>query len=82
MTKPLSLLILAPAILLAQSAGVNGRWFASADFYGTPINFPMEFSQQGDKLTGNFGGDKLEGTLTGCHGPGRRHLRDHRLCGR
>ena len=34
----------------------------SADFYGTPINFPLELNQQGDKLTGMFGGDKLEGT--------------------
>jgi acetamidase/formamidase len=65
MTKPLPLLVLIPALLPAQSAGVTGRWFASADFYGTPINFSMDLSQQGDKLTGNFDGDKLEGTLTG-----------------
>ncbi len=68
MTKPLFFLLLAlvpPALLLAQSPGVTGRWFAVADFYGTPINFPMELRQQGDKLTGDFGGDKLEGTLTG-----------------
>src|SRR5271157_1543152 len=65
MTKPLSLLILIPALLPAQSPGVTGRWFVSADFYGTPINFSMELSQQGDKLTGNFDGDKLEGSLTG-----------------
>jgi acetamidase/formamidase len=64
MIKPLTLLLV-PAILLAQSPGVTGRWFAAADFYGTPINFPMELNQQGDKLTGNFAGDKLEGTLTG-----------------
>jgi amidase len=25
----------------------------------------MELNQQGDKITGDFGGDKLEGTLTG-----------------
>src|SRR5580658_11261115 len=65
MAKPLSLLLLLPALLSAQSPGVSGRWFAAADFYGTPINFPMELSQQGDKLTGDFGGDKLEGTLNG-----------------
>jgi amidase len=65
MTKTLSLLLLAPALLLAQSPSVTGRWFAVADLYGTPINFPMELSQQGNKLTGNFHGDKLEGTLTG-----------------
>jgi hypothetical protein len=31
-------------------------------FYGMPIDFPMDLSQQGDKLSGNFDGDKLEGT--------------------
>ena len=65
MIKSLSLLLLVPALLLAQPPNLSGRWFAVADFYGTPINFPMELNQQGDKLTGNFAGDKLEGTLTG-----------------
>jgi amidase len=65
MNKPRSLLFLAPALLLAQSGGVTGRWFAAADFYGTTINFPMDLSQEGEKITGNFDGDKLEGTLTG-----------------
>jgi hypothetical protein len=64
MTKTLSLLLLAPA-LLAQSPTVAGRWFATADFYGTPLNFPLELSQQEDKITGTFDADKLEGTLTG-----------------
>jgi amidase len=62
---PLLLLLLLPAVLLAQSPTVSGRWFATADFYGTPINFSLDLSQQGDKLTGSFDGDKLEGTLTG-----------------
>jgi len=37
----------------------------SSDFQGTPLYFRLELTQQGDKLTGNFGGDKLEGTITG-----------------
>jgi len=65
MTKTVSLLLLVPALLPAQSPTVTGRWFAVADFYGTAINFPMDLSQEGDKLTGNFDGDKLEGTLSG-----------------
>jgi amidase len=65
MTKPLSLLLLVPALLPAQPSTVTGRWSSKADFYGAPIDFPMELSQQGDKLTGSFDGDKLEGTLTG-----------------
>jgi hypothetical protein len=51
MIKPLSLLLLIPALLPAQPPAVNGRWFAIADFYGTPINFAMELNQQGDKFT-------------------------------
>jgi acetamidase/formamidase len=58
-------LLLLPAILLAQPVSVTGHWFAVADFYGTPLNFAMELNQQGDKFTGEFGGDKLEGTVTG-----------------
>jgi len=65
MTKFLSLLLLVPALVPAQSPTVTGRWFAAADFYGTPIDFSMKLDQQGDKLTGDFAGDKLEGTLTG-----------------
>ena len=48
----------------AAATGVSGRWTLSADFHGTPIYFAVELKQDGDKLTGNFGGDKLEGTLT------------------
>src|SRR5690242_8178754 len=44
---------------------VTGRWIFSADFYGTPIIYKLELQQQGDKLTGEFGGDKLEGTRNG-----------------
>src|SRR3974390_90041 len=65
MPKLQSLLLLVPALLLAQPPAVTGRWFATADFYGTPIHFSMELNQQGGKFTGNFDGDKLEGTLTG-----------------
>jgi amidase len=65
LSKLLSLLLLVPALALAQPPAVTGRWTTTADFYGTPINVEMELNQQGDKLTGNFGGDKLEGSLTG-----------------
>jgi amidase len=46
-------------------ASVTGRWIVSADYYGTPLNYSMELVQQGEKLTGNFSGDKLEGTISG-----------------
>jgi len=63
--KSLSLLLLIPALVAAQSPSLTGRWFAAADFYGTTLNFSLELSHQENKLTGKFDGDKLEGTLTG-----------------
>lgn len=66
MLRLLFFLLLIPVISAAQTPGLTGKWFVTADFYGTPINFPMELNQQGDKLTGKFGGDKLEGTVSGA----------------
>jgi amidase len=79
MRKVLFLLLVVPGLLLAEysspqggqkpapsaSTSVAGRWVVSADFYGTPLTFPLELTQEGDKLTGNFARDKLEGTLSG-----------------
>jgi amidase len=44
---------------------LSGRWIFNADFYGTPLYFMTDLKQQGNKLTGEFGGDKLEGTVSG-----------------
>jgi acetamidase/formamidase len=51
----------------APDAGgpLNGRWTVTSDFHGTPIYFKLELELHGDKLTGNFDGDKLEGTVSG-----------------
>ncbi|HLJ48908.1 MAG TPA: acetamidase/formamidase family protein [Bryobacteraceae bacterium] len=65
--RKLSLLFLAMAVFPAysQPASLTGHWIITADFYGTPLFFGMELSQQGDNLTGKLNGDKLEGKLTG-----------------
>jgi amidase len=77
MRKALLALFLLTGLLAARSAqtqgtqerlrsannSVAGRWVVTSDFYGTPITFSLELKQDGDKLTGNFDGDKLEGTL-------------------
>jgi hypothetical protein len=63
--KRRSLLFLIPALMVAQSSSLTGKWFVAADFYGTTLNFSLDLSQQENKLTGNFDGDKLEGTFTG-----------------
>ena len=80
MRKFLSSLLLSSSLLLlagvvfAQEAtkqphppdsAIAGRWIVSADFYGSPLYFMMELEQNGEKLSGNFDGDKFEGTITG-----------------
>ena len=54
----------------AATGALSGRWVVNADFFGSPIYFGMLLEQQGEKLTGNFDGDKLEGSVSG----GRIHF--------
>jgi hypothetical protein len=67
MGKSLFLLLLLPAIVSAQSSPpqVAGRWMVSTDFYGAPLDFSFELKQEGDKVTGNFQGAALEGSVSG-----------------
>jgi amidase len=60
------LLFLIPALLFGQQPGsLTGKWVISADFFGTNLLFTLELEQQGSKLTGKLGGDKLEGAING-----------------
>jgi len=66
MRRLLAFLFLASVFLIAQPQNsLTGRWIVTIDFYGTPQIGQMELDQQSDKLTGKFGGDKLEGTVKG-----------------
>ena len=74
MRKAMFLMLFVPGILFAKraqeaarpaSGGVSGRWVVNTDFYGATVYFRMELKQEGEKLSGNFDGDKLEGTLKG-----------------
>jgi amidase len=74
MRKVLFLLLFGPGVLLAQSVqesprqgntGVSGRWIVNTDIFGSTIYYQMQLKQEGEKLSGDFGGDKLEGTLKG-----------------
>jgi amidase len=50
----------------ADAAGpLAGRWLVTADLYGTPIYGRLEIEQEGRKITGQFFGDKFEGSLNG-----------------
>jgi acetamidase/formamidase len=44
---------------------LTGRWLITSDFHGTPVYFRLNLTQSGDKVTGDFDGDKLEGTVKG-----------------
>jgi amidase len=44
---------------------LSGHWIITAEYLGALVNLSVEFKQDGNKLTGNFDGDKLEGTVTG-----------------
>jgi amidase len=66
--------VLGPTAARAQNASrptptgngrASGHWVVTADYLGTPINLSLELIQNGEKLTGNVEGDKLEGSLTG-----------------
>ncbi|HTV08581.1 MAG TPA: acetamidase/formamidase family protein [Candidatus Aquilonibacter sp.] len=42
---------------------LTGKWQVTAEFHGTPMYAPLQLEQAGQKLTGNFHGEKLEGTV-------------------
>src|SRR5258708_14998964 len=49
----------------AAEPALAGRWIVSSDFFGSNLYFGMLLEQDGEKLKGNFDGDKLEGAITG-----------------
>jgi len=61
------LALVAPTIALsAQAQGpLSGRWSITADLHGTPIYMRLDLVEQGGALTGEFDGDKIEGTVHG-----------------
>ena len=48
----------------ARVGGVSGKWLVTGDFNGTPLFFRLELKEEGGKLTGQFDGDKLVGTIS------------------
>jgi len=65
----LLLLGVSPAVRAANSEShapdLTGDWIVNADLWGSSIFYRLELKDEAGKLTGNFGGDKLEGTVTG-----------------
>jgi amidase len=46
---------------------LTGKWQVTAQFQGTTMYAPLQLEQTGTKLTGNFHGNKLEGTVDGAN---------------
>jgi amidase len=69
MTMTLSLVFAAAACASANfvraAEPLSGRWLVTADIHGTPFYGPMEIEQRGQTLTGQFLGEKFEGTVEG-----------------
>ena len=54
------------ATAFAQSPEpLTGHWEVTGDLHGTTFYRSLDLIHQGSKLTGKFGGDKLEGTFDG-----------------
>ncbi len=49
----------------ASPRSLSGRWIVNADFFGTPLYIALQLTQQGEVLSGEIGGDKLEGAVHG-----------------
>src|ERR1700678_1616135 len=58
------LLCFAPACVLAQ-ANISSEWVLRTDLYGNRMYQSMTLKVEGDNLSGDVDGDKLEGTRNG-----------------
>jgi hypothetical protein len=66
------LLALAAVPLLAQAGrplsaakSPTGRWLVTADVHGTPVYISMDIEQQGEKISGTYDGQRLQGSFKG-----------------
>jgi amidase len=60
--KLLSVALLFTAVATAQQSNLTGRWNTSVDTFGTPTTWNLTLDQKDNLLTGELGGDKLEGS--------------------
>ncbi len=64
-------LVLPASMLCAQAspnateASLTGHWTAAADYLGSRLYTSFDLDQQGEKITGKFDGDALEGSIEG-----------------
>jgi amidase len=67
-----AIVVFMASMLLMQTGQVadaaeffGGHWLVTADVHGTPIYGRLDIEQQGQTITGQFYGDKFEGSLEG-----------------
>ena len=58
-------LALVPAVVGQNADPISGKWLVTRDEYGNPLYQRLTLQLENGKLSGNFAGDKLEGTLGG-----------------
>jgi acetamidase/formamidase len=59
----LACLLAASTAATAQQPSLTGKWTTNIDTFGTPTSWGLTFDQKGDHVTGELGGDKLEGSF-------------------
>src|SRR5512140_3804033 len=58
------LLCLIPTFAFGQQ-DLSGKWVVTTDIYGNPLAQKLTLKSDTGKLTGKFGGDDLQGTISG-----------------
>ncbi len=63
--KKLAMFVLSAAALTAsaQQLSVAGKWTVTLDVFGTPTTWGLTLQQQGSHISGDYAGDKLEGSI-------------------
>ena len=59
---------LLPQIDQPPGAGKSlaGRWLVTADMHGTPVHISMDIAQQGEKISGTYDRQRLQGSIKGA----------------
>jgi acetamidase/formamidase len=59
----LACLLAASTAADAQQPSLSGKWTTNIDTFGTPTSWGLTFDQKGEHVTGELGGDKLDGSF-------------------
>ena len=54
-----------PMLQLGSTQSLSGRWFVTLDIHGTRVFGSMKLEQHGEKISGTYHDQKLEGSFKG-----------------